>query len=152
MKTYKVFRCDDLPKDIRSAHYYSGSDLAEVENGTFVSLGELEDGEREIYKVEDVKAGTLVGVVGSVEFSYDERGYHGIETFKNDVGDVIRVLILEKGWRFSIGATDASTLEYTVGTPVTVGDVTLNVIAKEIVKNVTYFVFEVAKDEGTATA
>lgn len=140
METYKVCRLDDMPETLRIGMFYASDELAEVENGTFVVLGDLEAGEREIYKATEAAEDSngLAGVVCTPELEYDERGYHGIETFKNPKGHPVRVAVFRKGFRFSV--TD---VDYTEGQVVTVAGKTLKCIAVEKVGRLEYHVMQV---------
>lgn len=140
MEFKKVVRLDDMPETLRIGMYFKNDVEAEIENGKFVVLGDLLDGEREIYKVADVAEDSkgLVGVVCTPEVEYDERGYHGIETFVNRKGHPVRIAIFRKGFRFSV--TNES---YAVGDTVKVADVELKCIAIEKVGRLTYYVLQV---------
>lgn len=140
MELHKVVRLDDMPETLRIGMYYKDDALADIENGKFVELGALLDGEREIYKVTDATADStgLVGVVCTPELEYDEHGYHGIETFINKKGKTVRIAIFRKGFRFSI--TDEA---YSVGDEITVGGKKLQCIAVEKVGRLTYYVLQV---------
>lgn len=89
---------------VKSAKYFKNDAVAPVENGTIVAIGGLLDGEREIHKVVDVtESDKFVGIVTTPEMEYDERGYHGIDTFSNEKDEPIRVHVLHEGDFFSIG-------------------------------------------------
>ena len=91
---------------IKSAKYMgSGSTATAIENGNFVALDGLVDGEREIHKATKPSANsTYFGVVCTPEVEYSEVGYHGLDTFENEADSVIRVGILSKGDIFSVTA------------------------------------------------
>lgn len=89
---------------VKSGMYYKDGAVAEVENGVIVGIGALLDGERELHKVEDVTdEDVLVGIISTPEVEYEERGYHGIETFSNEAGVPVRVHVLHEGDFFSLG-------------------------------------------------
>lgn len=89
---------------VKSAKYYNDDAVAEVENGTIVAIEGLLEGEREVHKVTAVaEESAYVGIVSTPEVEYEERGYHGIDTFVNKAGDVVRVHVLNVGDIFSIG-------------------------------------------------
>ena len=106
----KIVRLDNMaaqkvPSLVKSARYYKDGAKAPVENGTIVGVGVLEDGEREIHKVEDVKdTDMMVGIVCTPEVMYDERhmGDRDLANFKNEEGDAIRVEVFQVGDFFSI--------------------------------------------------
>lgn len=89
---------------IKSAKYMGSGDTATaIENANFVEIGGLMDGEREIHKATTPTAeSTYFGVVCTPEVEYEERGYHGLDTFENKAGEPIRVGILSKGDIFSV--------------------------------------------------
>lgn len=95
---------------IKSAKYMgSGSTATAIDNGMFVALDGLMEGEREVHKaVTPTAASTYFGIVCTPEVEYDERGYHGIDTFTNKEDSVIRVGIPSKGDSFAVtdGALD----------------------------------------------
>lgn len=89
---------------VKSAKFYNDGAVAEVENGTIVAIEGLLDGEREVHKVTPVtEESAYVGIVSTPEVEYEERGYHGIDTFVNKADDVVRVHVLNVGDVFSIG-------------------------------------------------
>lgn len=89
---------------VKSAMYFKDDAVAPVENGTIVAIGELLEGEREIHKVVDVADSDMfVGIVTTPEVEYEERGYHGIDTFSNKKEEPVRVHVLHEGDFFSIG-------------------------------------------------
>ncbi len=88
----------------------------DYENGALVSVDELEEGAREVHTCSDATTGKgMIGVICTPEVEYDERGYHGLDTFVNKKGEVMRVGILQEGDIFSIG-NDDSTEDITMGT------------------------------------
>ena len=139
----KVLRLDVMSGNrdntqVKSAKYFKNDAVAPVENGTIVAVGAFVEGEREIHKITDVEADSeLVGIVSTPEVEYEERGYHGFETFTNKKDDVVRVHILHEGDCFSIAnGTDKADM-----------DCGAKLVAKhmgsEVVGRLTYEVFEV---------
>lgn len=115
-----------------------GSQQVDAENGTFVSVGGLVDGEEEALKATVIADGDstakMVALVASEEIPYDER--LTIEDFYNKAGTIARAYLLQAGDRFSIkNGKDA-----TIGTPITVGTVTLNPVKKKADGFITYLV------------
>lgn len=136
---YKAVRIDNMDTDIFSAIYRKDGVAADIENGSFVTIKSLIDGERELYYAEDVvEADTMVGLVCTPEFEYDERGYHGIETFINKANRPIRIKLLEKGAEFSITG-----VEYTKDQEISVG--TFKIVCEKIeqVGRLKYFMMRV---------
>lgn len=92
---------------VKSAKYFKDGKPAQVENGTIVAIKGLVEGEREIHEVVDVTDdATLVGIVSTPEVEYDERGYHGVDTFINEADMPIRVHVLHPADFFSLGNYD----------------------------------------------
>lgn len=101
----------------------------EAENGIFVTLGDLVEGEREVHKATEVALGTATGtgvcLVASPEVLYDERKNEF--DFVNEKGSNARGVLLTAGDHFKIyHSADSTTLNKTIA----VGDVTLKVIEK----------------------
>jgi len=110
---------------------------ADVENGTLVTVGGLVSGERELREYSVPATGdTMIGVVCTPEVEYDERGYHGLDTFVNKVDDDMRVGILTKGDIFSIGDDDTTN-------DVVAGELTAKYLATETSGRFKYKVLEV---------
>jgi len=86
------------PALIKSAKYMPADVETSIENGHFVEIGGLLEGEREVHKAITPTAITdYFGIVCTPELEYDERGYHGLDTYENKAGQVIRVGVLQKG-------------------------------------------------------
>lgn len=123
---------------VKSAKYFKNGAVAEVENGTVVAIKELVDGEREIHKVEDVTdTDTYVGLITTPEVEYEEKGYHGIDTFVNKADVPVRVHVLHEGDIFSIGNSN-DTADLAMGAKL-VG----KHIQTEVLGRFTYQVYEV---------
>lgn len=128
-----------VPSLIKSAKYMGtdGATATAIENGELVAIRTLMDGEREIHvAVKPEATDTVIGVVCTPEVEYDEKGYHGLDTFTNKAGDVIRVGVLQKADIYSVG-NDANTADIKAGV------VTAKHIATETSGRFTYQVYEV---------
>ena len=102
---------------VKSGRYYADSATAAMANGTIVSIGELETGEREIHKLAAAAAtDTYVGIVTTPEIdpSGVNRGINEIKNFTNPAGAVVRVHVLHAGDIFSRGG-DSNTSDLTLG-------------------------------------
>ena len=138
----KVLRLDVMSGNrdntqVKSAKYFKSNAAAPVDNGTIVAINGLVEGEREIHEVVDVEEDSvLVGIVSTPEVEYNEKGYHGFETFTNKANDVVRVHVLHEGDCFSIANGDKADM-----------DCGAKLVAKhmgsEVVGRLTYEVFEV---------
>ena len=141
----KVLRLDVMSgnKDntqVKSARYYDAEVVADVENGTIVAIGGLDEGEREVHKVTPVtEADVFVGIVSTPEVNYDQRGVGDVDlaNFKNIAGDVIRVHVLHEGDVFSIANLD-DTSDLACG-----ANLVAKYIQTEVVGRYTYQCFEV---------
>lgn len=107
----------------------NGTNEVDAENGIFVALGDLVEGQREVHKATEVKLGTATGtgicLVASPEVLYDERLTE--YDFINKAGTNARGILLTAGDHFKIyHSADSTTLNKTVA----VGDVVLKVIEK----------------------
>lgn len=111
-KKHAVIRLDRMSgtidgSKIKSAKFYKGSEVAEIDNGNVVSItNELVD--REVFKVKAPTATDTrenVGIVASVEIIYDTAVYHyDLSEFVNKANSVIRVYQPEAGDIFSVTA------------------------------------------------
>lgn len=128
-----------VPSLIKSAKYFNASDKAsKVENGEIVAIGNLLPDEREVHKATTAETtDTYVGLVCTPELEYDEKGYHGIDTYNNAADQVIRVFILQKGDIFSIGNEGAA------GADKSFESLTIKFIGTESVGRYSYNVYEV---------
>lgn len=128
-----------VPSLIKSAKYMGsdGTTATVVENGVLVAVKGLIKNEREVHIAQDATADdTVIGIVCTPEVEYDERGYHGLDTFENEADAVIKVGVLQKGDIFSIG-------NETETTDLTIGAVTAKHIDTETSGRFTYQVYEV---------
>lgn len=101
MAKYTVIRTDNLsgtkqPADLLSVRVYDaeGNKIA-VENGVIVKIGELEEGEREIYKATLATAGDDLdgcAILAGVEVMYDEHK-HNLDEYINEAGKPVRAYI-----------------------------------------------------------
>lgn len=112
-----IFRADNCaftknPALLKSAKYMgSGSTATTIDNANFVAIGGLVTGEREIHTATTPAVNTTYfGIVCTPELEYDEIGYHGLDTYTNEAGKVLRVGILQKGDIYSatVEAFDAT--------------------------------------------
>lgn len=148
-----------VPSLIKSAKYMVGSTETAIENGMFVAIGGLIDGEREVHSATaPTAATTYFGIVCTPELEYAEKGYHDLNTFANEAGDIIRVITLQKGDIFSVSAealsavpTVGKLVELQAGTKgkvvstATSGSTQVGkVIAVETAGRITWYVIEVA--------
>lgn len=128
-----------VPSLIKSAKYMGtdGTTATAIENGVLVAVKGLIENEREIHIAQDAATeDTMIGIVCTPEVEYDEIGYHGLDTFENKSGDVIRIGILQKGDIFSVANVTATT-------DLTAGTLTAKHIATETSGRFTYQVYEV---------
>lgn len=92
------------PALIKSAKYMGdGTTATAIENGMFVAIGGLMEGEREIHVATTPAAdSSYFGIVTTPEVDYNEIGYDGLDTFENPADEPIRVTILQKGDIYSV--------------------------------------------------
>jgi len=121
MASKAIFRADNCaftknPALLKSAKYMgSGSTATKIENGNLVAIGGLMSGQREIHLATTPAVNTTYfGIVKTPEVEYSETGYHGLDTFENEVDTVITVGILQQGDIFSVTAEALSSVP-TVG-------------------------------------
>lgn len=138
----KFVRTDNMaatkvPSLIKSAKFYVDDVATKIENGELVTIGALINGEREIHKATaPVGEDMYIGLVCTPELQYEEKGYHGVDTFENAADKVLRVFILQKGDIFSIGNEGA-------GADKTAGALTTKFLGTETSGRFTYNVYEV---------
>lgn len=114
---HKILRLDVMSgncdnSQVKSAKYFKGGAAADVDNATIVGIKELIEGERELFKVEDVTdADVLVGIVSTPEVMYDQRGIgdDDLANFYNLANDAVRVHVAHEGDTFSIANADDAT-------------------------------------------
>lgn len=164
MANHAVIRLDNVaatknPALIKSVKYMgSGSTATAIDNGNFVAIGGLMTGEREVHTATTPAVGTTYfGVICTPEVEYEERGYHGLETFENGADEVARAVILQKGDIFSVTAEaldkaptvgqsvelQASTKGKVVATATAGSTQVGKVVAIDVVGRITYYVVEV---------
>jgi hypothetical protein len=142
----RVVRLDNVaatkvPSLIKSAKYMGadGATATKIENGRFVVIGGLMDGEREVHVAKDVaETDTMVGLVCTPEVLYDEKK-DSLMDFINEAGEVIRVMLLQKGDIFSV-ADDTTANDKA---DETVGVLTAKYIQTEVCGRLTYKVMEI---------
>lgn len=162
MADHAVVRTDLMwGTDVRSGLVsikYMGSDgetATEIDNGNVLKVGDLMDGEREIYTGTDAAADdavTDVVLIASVEVMYDER-LHNLDDFYNEADTVCRGYRLHSGDVFSVTAdaldgTPAvgSTVTLAAGTKLAVdgsGTTVGTIIEEEITSRYTYYAIRV---------
>lgn len=106
---YAYVRTDNMSgttvaKDLASAKFYKGTELADIENGNVVTLGAYLDGERELKKATAPTAATKLRdlyLVATPEVVKDKT-YYGLGEFTNKAGEAIRCYRLTSGDIFSV--------------------------------------------------
>lgn len=106
---YAYVRTDNMSgttvaKDLASAKFYNGAELADIENGNVVTLGAYLDGERELKKATAPTAATKLRdlyLVATPEVVKDKT-YYGLGEFINKKGEAIRCYRLTAGDIFSV--------------------------------------------------
>lgn len=122
MAKHKIVRLDVLSgnrdnSQVKSAMYFKDGEKVAVDNGTFVAIKGLVEGEREIHEVIDVTdADTFVGVITTPEVIADQRGVGDMDlgNFFNEAGEAVRVHVLHEGDILSIANGD-NTADFNVG-------------------------------------
>lgn len=134
-----VVRLDNVAGVRQPAYLRSVVLAADANNGTFVTLGTLADGEREIFNATVTKEGDKnVALLASPEVIVNNATKNDVTDFTNVAGVPARAYLLQVGDQFSVtGGT------YVVGTAVTVGNLTIMPIAKETVGDLAFDVLEV---------
>ena len=166
MANHAIFRADNCaftknPALLKSAKYMAeGSTATAIDNGNFVAIDGLIEGEREVHKaITPAANSTYFGIVKTPEVIYDQNGLGDsfLGNFTNEKDEVITVGILQKGDIFSVTAEALDTtptvgqiVELQAGTKgKVVGELTGGstqvgkVIAIDVVGKVTYYVVEV---------
>ena len=107
----------------------NGTNEVDAENGIFVALGDLVEGQREVHKATEVKLGTATGtgicLVASPEDLYDDKLTE--YDFINKAGTNARGYLLSAGDHFKIYHSEDSTA---LNKTVNVGNIILKVIEK----------------------
>lgn len=109
MAKYGVVRTDRLlgitnHAGIVSVKYYVDTTATEIENGNVVKVGDLMEGEREVYKATAPEADTPIteiALIADPEVMYDERK-KALYEFINEAGDIVRGYRLHTGDIFSV--------------------------------------------------
>lgn len=162
MAKHAVVRTDNMAgTDVRGqlvSIKYMGADgttPTEIDNGNVLKVGELIEGEREVFAGADVAADSKldeVVLVASVEVMYDERKKN-LDDYFNEANKICRGYHLHHGDIFSITAealtgTPAvgSTVAFDAGTKLAVGGSGTaigKIIAKDVVGRHTYFAIRI---------
>lgn len=108
--SFGVIRTDNVKATkngaIRSAKFMVGTTATKIENGNLVQVDTLLDASanREVFKAIAAANATdkNIGVVASPELIFDETKHYSLADFENAAGQVITVLMLEKGDILSI--------------------------------------------------
>lgn len=110
MGKYTVIRTDNLSgtdqrADLLSVRVYDAEGKAiAVENGAIVKVGELEAGEREVYKATLATSGDKIeecAILAGVEVMYDDRA-RNLDDYINEAGKPIRAYIPRNRNFFSV--------------------------------------------------
>lgn len=94
---------------VKSGMYFKDGEKAAVDNGTFVEIKKLMDGEREIHEVVDVTdSAVMVGVISTPELMYNQNGIgdRDLGNFFNEAEVPVRVHVLHEGDFLSIANGD----------------------------------------------
>ena len=110
---YTVFRCDDMPGVdqrtlIKSVLVVNGDGAPiAAENGSIVVIGDLVEGQHDLYKATLATADADVkkcAVLGTPELEYDECHYHNLDEFINKAGKPATAYLLREGGSFGVTA------------------------------------------------
>lgn len=111
MAKHTVVRTDkmtgtDVRSHLASVKYLGvdGKTETEIDNGNFVELGDLIDGEREVYAAKAPTGSFDIGktaLVANPEVMYEE-GKRDLADYYNEAGKIIRVYIIFPGDIFSV--------------------------------------------------
>ena len=165
MVKYNVVRTDkmagtQLDTHLFSARYYANDTLTEIDNGMAVVIGDLEVGEREIFKATTPAANSpiaKVGLVASPEWIDDER-LQNLTDFTNYAGEALRIYLLHTGDMFGVTEGCFKNAKPEVGQVVELAadtkwnnvknatassTVVGKIIAKETVGSIVYYVIKV---------
>ena len=145
MAKHMIVRLDVLSgnrdnSQVKSAMYFKDGAKADVDNGTFVAIKGLLEGERELHEVVDVTdADTYVGVITTPEVMYNQNGLGDMDlgNFFNEKDEPVRVHVLHEGDILSIANGD-KTEDFNVGAKLLAKH-----IQKEKVGRYEYEVFEI---------
>lgn len=105
-----VFRCDNMPGIDNRAYTKSvlvtdGSDPIEVENGTIVKIGNLVEGQRDLWEATIAGASDKLedcAIIGTPEVPYDEINHKNLDDFVNEAGVPAAAYLLGHGGCFSV--------------------------------------------------
>lgn len=165
MSNYAVVRTDAMSGTVQGAdlfsfrYYDSLGEEADLENGTIVKLGVLEDGEREVYQAVTATSSDSLRdcvLVAGVEVMYEDSK-RNLDEFINEAGTIVRGYALRSRNMFSITPEGFATETMpVVGDTVGIGaDGKLDVagsgfgtcVAIEIVGRHTYYVISIGATE-----
>lgn len=112
---YTVIRTDNLSgtdqrADLLSVRVYDGTgdnaEMIDAENGVIVKIGDLEEGEREVYKATLASSSDSLdecAILAGVEVMYDER-LRNLDEFINEAGTAVRAYVPRNRNFFSVTA------------------------------------------------
>lgn len=107
------------PAFLEHGRYYNASSAqAEIQNGSIVYVGALEDGERESHKYTDVPEDATIKdlvLIAAPEVIYDESNHKTLRDFINEAGKIIRGYYLLPQTEFSVSAEGIDGTAPTVG-------------------------------------
>lgn len=160
VRTDRMFGTDNR-NGLVSVRYMGadGDTATEIENGSVVKLGDLEEKNREVYVATDVAADTAIRdvvLVAAPEVPYDER-IKNLDEYINDANKIVRGYRLHSGDIFSVtkealtGAEKpavGNVVELAAGTKLSVAEsATGTAVGKikqiEIAGRYTYYVIEI---------
>lgn len=110
----KMSGTEDSSLLVSLRYFDSENKEAAIENGSVVQLGDLLDGEGELYKASAPKSGAKVNdlvLVSSPEIIYDQTRHHNLDEYINEAGHNCR------GYHFHSGDGFSITKEGFSGTP-----------------------------------
>lgn len=105
VRTDRLTGTDDRARLI-SVRYQPSDEMTAIDNGNIVLVGELEDGEREIFKGDTPTASSAlrdIVLIATPEVMYDER-LKGLDDFFNEAGKIARGYRLHTHDVFSVTA------------------------------------------------
>lgn len=104
IRTDKMFGTDDRVGIYSFVYFDGNNDAADIDNGNVVLLGQLMEGERELYKATAPTASSdlhNVVIVASPELTYDQR-LRSLDDFYNKAGVPARAYTFHKNQIFSV--------------------------------------------------
>lgn len=108
---YTVFRCDNMPGTDQRTMIVSvlvqddGGDPIAAENGSIVEIGELVEGQHNLYTAKLATSSSTLSkcaVLGTPEVVYDDTPKKNLDDFVNEAGKPAAAYLLKDGGVFSI--------------------------------------------------